>query len=1058
MRVAATRRRWTNPAIAAWRERKAELNGHEMLAPDGIEEIDAAALERDLSLAVHGEVRFDAGSRAIYSHDSSNYRQAPIGVVIPDDAEDAVAAIDVCREHGAPVLSRGCATSLSGETTNVAVVIDFSKRMREIVEIDPDAGCATVQPGVIRDQLSNRSEEMFNLTFAPDTSTHEYATFGGMIGNNSCGVHSVMAGRTSDNVIELEVVTYDGQRMRVGPTPEPELERIIAAGGRRGDIYRRMRDLRDRYAGPIREQFPDIPRRVSGYNLDELLPEKGFNVARALVGSEGTLVSVLEAKVRLVHSPPARSLLVLGYEDVYHAADHVMEILDFGPVGLEGIDRRLIHDMVVRKQHTGELTMLPEGDAFLLVEFGADSKDESDARAHECIAQLEKNSAAPSTQLFDDPEQEQRLWEVREAGLGATAYVPGERDHWPGWEDAAVPPQHLGDYLRRFERLLSDHDYRAALYGHFGDGCVHCRISFDLRSAGGLRTWRSFLGRAAELVVEYGGSLSGEHGDGQARAELLPKMYGEEVLDALREFKAIWDPQNRMNPHKVVDPYPIVSNMKLGAGYSPPEPKTHFSYPEDGGSFAHAALRCVGAGKCRETDGGTMCPSFMATRDEMHTTRGRARILYEMLEGDTVQDGFRSDEVHEALDLCLSCKGCKGDCPVSVDMATYKAEFLSGYYKRRLRPLAAYSMGLIMFHARLAARFPRLANAITQTPGLRQVVQLAGGLTPKRPMPPFATQTFKDWFADRAAVNPNAEPVLLFPDTFNNFLHPEPMKAAVEVLEDAGFRVVVPAAALCCGRPLYDYGMLDTAKRFWGRMLDELRPQIQAGTPMVGIEPSCVASFRDELPNLMPHDEDAKRLSLQTLTLAEFLQHHAKDWRAPRLERRALVHGHCHQKAVMGTSAEEDLYERLGLDFEVLDSGCCGLAGSFGFERGHHEISVQIGEQRLMPAVRDAPKDALLIADGFSCKTQVEQLTDRRPLHTAQVIKMALDQGREDSVGQYPERDYPDVTLDGGSTRARAAAMRVAPCSPAAHCLPAPPKRRAADEGDLCPRASLPSR
>lgn len=1014
-------RHWTHPAVAAWRDNSGAETGHEMLAPERVEKIDRKSLQRSLRDAVRGEVRFDAGTRAIYSHDSSNYRQAPIGVVIPRDAEDVVAAIASCREHDAPVLSRGCATSLSGETTNVAVVVDFSKLMREIIEVDPAGRRARVQPGVIRDQLSNQTEAEYNLTFAPDTSTHEYATFGGMIGNNSCGIHSVMAGRTSDNVEELDVVTYDGLRMRIGPTSPEQLESIIHEGGRRGEIYRRMRDLRDRYGDLIRERYPDIPRRVSGYNLDELLPEKGFNVARALVGSEGTLAAVLEATVRLVHSPPARSLLVLGYEDVFRAADHVTEILDFGPIGLEGIDHRLIEDMAARKNHTGELTMLPDGDAFLLVEFGADTKQESDERAHRCMGQLQKASGAPSMQLFDDAEQEQRLWKVREAGLGATSYVSGERDHWPGWEDAAVPPQHLGEYLRRFQQLLDAHEYRAALYGHFGDGCVHCRINFDLRSAGGIRTWRSFLDQAADLVVEYGGSLSGEHGDGQQRAELLPKMYGSELVDAFRELKAIWDPENRMNPHKVVDPYPIVSNMKLGSGYNPPQPKTHFSYPEDGGSFAHAALRCVGAGKCRETDSGTMCPSYMATREEMHTTRGRARILYEMLEGDTVSGGFRSDEVHEALDLCLSCKGCKGDCPVSVDMATYKAEFLSGYYKRRLRPLAAYSMGLIMFHARAAKHFPRLANLLTQTPGLRQLVQLGGGLTAKRAMPPFARETFKDWFAGRAAVNPNAEPVVLFPDTFNNFLHPEPAKAAVEVLEDAGFRVIVPSPALCCGRPLYDYGMLDTAKRLWRRNLDAMRPQIQAGTPVVGLEPSCVAAFRDELPNLMPHDEDAKRLSLQTLTLAEFLQRHAEDWRAPRLDRKALVHGHCHQEAVIGTSAERDLYSRLGLDFELLDSGCCGLAGSFGFERGHHEISVQIAEQRLMPAVRQAPKDSLLIADGFSCKTQIEELSDRRALHTAQVIKMALVEGAG-AAGPYPESGYPDVVLEGGRSRSIAAA------------------------------------
>ena len=987
--------------------------GHRTLAPEGVEQIDRRALKRALKEAVKGEVRFDLGTRAIYSHDSSNYRQPPLGVVLPRDAEDVVATVAACHEHGAPVLPRGCGTGIAGSTVNTAVVIDASKYMREIVEVDAERRIARVQPGVIRDQLAKVTETRHNLTFAPDTSTHEYATFGGMVGNNSCGVHSVMAGRTADNVEELEIVTYDGLRMRVGPTSEEELERIVAAGGRRGEIYAGLRELRDRYAELVRSRYPDIPRRVSGYNLDELLPEKGFNVARALVGSEGTLATVLEATVRLVHSPPARSLLVLGYPSVFEAADHVSEILEYGPTGLEGLDRTLIEDMVGKGEHTSEVPLLPDGDGWLLVEFGGETKAESDERAEECMARLRKDKTAPEMRLFDDESEEERLWEVREAGLGATAYIKGERDHWEGWEDSAVPPERLGDYLRRFRDLLDEHDYRTALYGHFGDGCIHCRINFDLTSAGGIREWRTFVDEAADLVVEFGGSLSGEHGDGQSRAELLPKMYGEELVGAFREMKRLWDPGNRMNPHKVVDPYPIVSNMKLGTGYSPPQVKTHFAFNADFGSFAHAAMRCVGAGKCRQSSKGTMCPSFSVTKDEEHTTRGRARVLYEMLEGQTITNGFRSEEVKDALDLCLSCKGCKGDCPVSVDMATYKAEFLSHHYKRRLRPLPAYTMGLIMFHARVAARMPRLANFLTHAPGISRLVKRVGGLSPRRELPRFAEETFKDWFRQRGAVNPQGEPVVLFPDTFNNFLHPETMKAAVAVIEDAGFRVVVPEPELCCGRPLYDYGMLDTAKRFWRRNLDVLAPHIREGVPVVAIEPSCAAAFRDELPGLLPHDEDAKRLSLQTLTLAEFLQRHAPDWEAPRLEGRALVHGHCHQEAVMGMEAEKELYESLGLDFEVLDSGCCGLAGSFGFEKDHDQISREIGEQRLMPTVREAPKETILIADGFSCKTQIEQMTDRRALHTAQVIALAMEQRAGAAPQPKPEQRQPDVVLEG---------------------------------------------
>ena len=966
-------RRWIHPKL---RER---YDPHDPLSPDGIEDLDRAALERDLREAMRGEVLFDAGHRAIYSHDSSNYRQPPVGVVLPEDADDVEAAMSVCRSHGAPVVPRGCGTDLAGAGTNAAVVIDVSKRMRRIVEIDPERRLAVVEPGVVHDQLTDLTEARHGLTFAPDTSTHAYATFGGMIGNNACGIHSVMGGRTADNVEELEVLTWDGLRMRVGATTDEEFDRIVAAGGRRADIYRRMRELRDRNADPIRDRYPQIPRRVSGYNLDELLPEKGFHVARTLTGSEGTLATVLEAVVRLLPSPPHRTLAVLSYRDVFEAAEHVPELLETGVIGLEGVDERLVHDMREHGMNEEAIAMLPGGRGWLFAEFGGETAEESRAAAEKAV----RAAGARDARVMNDPQEIQQMWRVRESALGATAYPALDQDHWEGWEDAAVPPERLGDYLRDFEKLLERHGYNTSLYGHFGDGCVHARYDFDLRTSGGLERFRAFLDEAADLVVAYGGSLSGEHGDGQSRAELLPKMYGEELVAAFRELKTIWDPRNRMNPHKVVDPYPIVSNLKLGTGYGPREPRRlNFDYPEDGHSFAHAALRCVGAGLCRDTKTGTMCPSYMATLDEQHTTRGRARILYEMLEGATITDGFRSKEVHEALDLCLACKGCLGDCPVNVDMATYKAEFLSKHYRRRLRPVAAYSMGLIMLHARVASRAPRLANALA-SPG---PVKRLAGISPKRDLPRFARETFTAWFRRRGAVNPGADPVVLFPDTFNNFLHPETLRAATGVLEAAGFRVVVPDKALCCGRPLYDYGMLSTARLFWRRILDALREEIRQGVFVVGLEPSCVAAFRDELAGLLPRDEDARRLGFQVLTLAEFLCQEAPEWRPPKLERRAVVHGHCHQKAVMGMSAEQELYGRMGLDFELLDSGCCGLAGSFGFEAEHYDLSVKIGEQRLLPKVRELPEETLVIADGFSCRTQIEQLTDRRAMHTAEVL------------------------------------------------------------------------
>jgi FAD/FMN-containing dehydrogenase/Fe-S oxidoreductase len=956
----------------------------------GIGAAAVRALERELRTRLDGEVHFDAGYRAMYATGGSNYKQYPIAVVVPRTTGDVIEAVAACREHGAPVLPRGGGTSLAGQACNVAVIVDFSKHLNRVLEVDPERRIARVEPGVIRDHLCDPVEERYRLTFAPDPSTHDHCAIGGMIGNNSCGVHSVMAGKTQENVEALEVLTYDGLQMAVGPTSDDELERIVAAGGRRGDIYRRLRELRDRYAKLVRERYPDIPRRVSGYNLDELLPENGFNMARALVGSEGTCVTVLEATVRLVDSPPAHSTLVLGYPDVYAAADAVPEVMRHSPIGLEGIDDRLVEYMKRKDVHVDDLRLLPDGKGWLLVEFGGETTEESDEKARALMKDLD-GRGGPSMKLYDDPIEESHIWEVRESGLGATAYVPGQPDTWEGWEDSAVPPERMGDYLRELRKLFEAHGYDGSFYGHFGQGCLHTRINFDFKTAGGIAKFRSFIEAAADLVASFGGSLSGEHGDGQSRAELLSKMFGPELVEAFREFKTIWDPDGKMNPNKVVDPHKIDENLRLGTDYRPWEPRTHFSYGEDDGSFAHATMRCVGIGKCRRTDGGTMCPSFMVTRDERHTTRGRARALFEMLQGEVITDGWRSEDVRATLDLCLACKGCKSDCPVNVDLATYKAEFLSHYYKRRLRPRAAYSMGLVMLHARLASRTPRLANALVRAPAIGALAKAAAGIAKERRPPAFARETFRRRFARRGAVNPAAPPVVLFPDTFSDFLHPDRLEAAVEVLESTGHRVVVPERAVCCGRPLYDYGMLDTARRFLRRVVNVLGPHAREGAQIVGVEPSCVAALRDELPAMLPGDEDAQRVSQQTLTLGEFLERCRPSWQPPALEGRAILHGHCHQKAVMGIAAERSALERLGLEVELLDSGCCGMAGSFGFERDHYGISVAIGERKLLPAVRAASKETLIVADGFSCKSQIEELTGRHALHTAEVIKLALE-------------------------------------------------------------------
>jgi FAD/FMN-containing dehydrogenase/Fe-S oxidoreductase len=980
--------------------------------------VDARELAHDLERAIEGEVRFSNGDRALYATGGSNYRQLPIGVVIPRSVDDVVETVRLCREYEAPVLSRGGGTSLAGQCCNVAVMIDFSKYLNRVLEIDPERRVARVEPGTILDDLRHEAERRFGLTFGPDPSTHDHCTLGGMIGNNACGVRSVMSQfygpgpRTSDNVAELDVLLYDGRRLRVreGSSGDEEIDR-------------RLLELRDRHGDAIRARYPDIPRRVSGYNLDDLLPEKGFDVAAALTGTESTCVTVLEATVHLVHSPPYRSLAVLGYANEYEAADHVPEVLEHRPLGLEGVDDELIQDMTVVGLHVHDLSRLPDGHGFLLVEFGGETREEADELARGLMDSLRKSAGGPrDMKLYDDPEEEEHVWQVREAGLGATAFIPGRPDTYEGWEDSAVPPERLGSYLRELRKLAGKYGYESALYGHYGQGCVHARWNFDLTSKPGIRAWRSFLDEAADLVLSHGGSISGEHGDGQSKAELLPKMFGDELIGAFREFKSIWDPAWKMNPGKVVDPYPITSNLRLGADYAPPQPRTHFAYAKDGGSFTHATTRCVGIGKCRRTDGGVMCPSFMVTREEKHTTRGRARLLWEMLNGGELEL-WRSREVEEALDLCLSCKGCTSDCPVSVDMPTLKAEFLSRHYAGRLRPRAAYVFGLIDQAARVASKLPELANLLARAPGFK----LAAGIHPERQVPSFAPLTLQGWFARRLSRNGGARRVLLWPDTFTNHFEPEVGVAAVEALEQAGFHVTIPSGHLCCGRPLYDYGMLDLAESYLRKVLEQLRGELRAGTLVVGIEPSCVAVFKDELVKLWPNDEDARRLARQAFHFSEFLAQEASGWEPPQLARKALLHGHCHHKATGGTAPEKELLERMGLDVEERDAGCCGMAGGWGYESRHYDVSMACGERVLLPKVREAPADAVIVADGFSCRSQIEQgRTRRRALHVAQVLALAREHGPAGPAGPYPERAAAGPPRPATARRAARAAATLA--------------------------------
>ncbi|HET9127818.1 MAG TPA: FAD-binding and (Fe-S)-binding domain-containing protein [Propionibacteriaceae bacterium] len=1001
------------------------------------------ALLRDLRHEVDGEVRFDSASLSAYSTDSSNYRQMPIGVVVPKTLDDVVATVNTCRRHGVPVTNRGGGTSLAGQTCNVAVIIDFSKYLDRVESIDPVERTAWVEPGCNLDHLRQLAAE-HGLTYGPDPATHSRNTLGGMLGNNSCGTHSVMAefygpGPLSvHQVLELDVLTYRGDRFTVGRMTPEELDAAIAVGDAKGRLLEQLRDLRDRHLETIRTGFPHIPRRVSGYNLDQLLDDNGFDVAKALVGTEGTCVTILRAKVRLMDAKPKRTLVVLGFPDSPTAGDHVPFVREHKPVACEGIDHLLVDYMRKKGLHPEDVDLLPDGKGWLLVEFGSDSKDDADAQAERFVEDAKRLDRPPSIKVFDQQWEAEKLWQVRESGLGATAHVPGVPTTHPGWEDAAVAPDKVGDYLRDFDKLLDEFGYTAALYGHFGQGCIHCRIDFKLSTAQGVDVWAHFLERAARLVTSYGGSLSGEHGDGQARGALLEIMYGEELVEAFQEFKGIWDPDWMMNPGKVVRPNLPTEDLREGPHSQLHNVTTYFAYPDDAHDFGNAAARCVGVGQCRNVDTGYMCPSYMATREEHDSTRGRARLLFEMLRGEKLK-GWRDKGVKDALELCLACKSCKSECPVNVDMATYKAEFLAHFYKWRPRPRSDYAITLIYWWSRIATHAPGLVNAVAQAPGLTNVIKFLGGVAQQHEIPRFAEPAFTTWFRNRPSSGRQDKPthagrqvldreashgageryltetmkqhnrqndfdpdhgnppiqtdrVILWPDTFNNYLESPVLSATVEVLEHAGYQVTIPPRPLCCGRPLYDAGMLPLAKHLWRQIIDTLREDIRNGVPVVGVEPSCVAAFRDELVNLYPNDGDAKRLAQQTYLLSEFLeQQRYQPPQVPPEDAKALVQFHCHQNAVLGTDSEKALFKRMGVDAEVLEAGCCGLAGSFGFTSGEkYDVSVRVAERKMMPRVRAADPGTQILADGFSCKEQITHLSDRRPRHIAELLRDAI--------------------------------------------------------------------
>ncbi|MEU5401153.1 FAD-binding and (Fe-S)-binding domain-containing protein [Streptomyces sp. NPDC005963] len=923
----------------------------------------ATELARELRAAVRGEVDFTSAARALMTMDASNYRRVPVGVVSPRDAQDVAAALEVCRRFRTPVVPRGGGTSIAGQATGVGVVFDFSRHMNALLDVDAHDRTAVVQPGLVLDALCDAVRPL-GLTFGPDPSTHSRCTIGGMIGNNSCGAHSVAWGTTADNVREVTVLSYAGTRHR------------LARGG--SDLPVGVRELIDADLALLRTGYPaDLPRRISGYALDALLPENGRDGARAFCGSEGTLGVLTEATVRLVEAPAARALAVLGYRDEATAAEAAAGLLPHGPLTVEGMA-----DDLVPEGHG-----LPRGAAWLFVEVGGATPAEARSRAQAVL----RGADALDGTVVTDRAGMRALWRIREDAAGTATRTPDGSEAWPGWEDCAVPPARLGPYLREFRALLAAHGLRGTPYGHFGEGCVHVRIDFDLLSTRGVAAYRRFSLELADLVVAHGGSLSGEHGDGQARAELLPRMYGDELVSLFTRFKDTWDPDGGMNPGMLVRPDPLDANLRFAVLPRTPLESTAFAYPADGGDFTGAVRRCVGVAKCRTTTvagPSVMCPSFRATGEEAHSTRGRARLLHEMLAGDVIRDGWRSPEVRDALDLCLSCKGCRSDCPVGVDMATYKAEFLHHHYRGRLRPASHYALGRLPAWLRIAAPLARPLNALARVPALAGIAKRLAGIAPERDLPELAVERF-----DQDAPAPEEPGTLLWPDTFTTYLNPSAGVAALRVLTAAGLAPLVPRGRICCGLTYVSTGQLDRAREVMVRTLDVLEPLYAAlgpDLPVTVLEPSCAATLRTDLPELLPNDPRAERLASAIRTFAQTFEENAPHWDPPVLDRAVAGQTHCHQHAVLGDAAERRLRERAGLRGE-LSGGCCGLAGNFGFEKGHYEVSVACAEEQLLPSVRTAGPDAELLADGYSCRTQLAQLADVRARHLAEVLADGLE-------------------------------------------------------------------
>lgn len=925
-----------------------------------------------------GEVDTSARRRAEYSSDASNYRVVPLVVAFPRDVDDVVAALAVAREHELPVTMRGGGTSVAGNAMGPGLVLDTSRYMNRVLSIDPDARTARVQPGVILAQLQADAGR-HGLRFGPDPSTLNRATLGGMIGNNACGPHAVACGKTSDNVVSLDVVDGTGRR-------------FLAA--RDLSVVPGLAEWADANLALIRTEFGRFSRQVSGYSLEHLLPENGRDLAKFLVGSEGTLATILEAEVRLVAAPKSVVMGVFGYDDMPSAADAVVPIMRHKPEAVEGLDARLVA-RVAGARGAKPIPELPDGAGWLFIETGGATPEEAAAT----MAAIVRDSGASSHRIVSDVREARRLWAIRADGAGLSGRTVDNSEAWPGWEDAAVPPENLGAYLREFDALMASHGIDGQPFGHFGDGCIHVRLTIPLKKDGA--ALRSFVESAADLVVRHGGSLSGEHGDGRARSEMLSRMYSPEAIRAFGEVKALFDPQNLLNPGIVVDPRPVDADLRRPHAPAVTRLKG-FAFHEDHGDLSEAAHRCTGVGKCRgeaiHYGSGFMCPSYEATKDEKDVTRGRARVLQDAINGSLI-GGLRAPELMESLDLCLSCKACSADCPSGVDMAAYKAEVLYRRYRRRPRPAMHYTLGWLPRWLKVAGVAPRLVNAVLRPRWIEKIVVRAAGLDTRRHMPRFAAPFHRSAVArSHRATGPAAAPqrVLLWTDSFNDGLTPEVPEAMVAVLEDAGFEVVVAAGTACCGVTWISTGQLEGARRRLSDLLKVLGPFAVNGVPIIGVEPSCAATLRSDLVELLPDDQRAKAVASGVYTLAEVLTGRTsvkprEGWTPPSLAGvSAVVQPHCHHYSVIGYEADRELLKAAGASVTEA-AGCCGMAGMWGTTSDHYETSVAVAGNSLLPKLAAATHGSVFVADGVSCRTQADDLAGVTGMHLAQLLAARID-------------------------------------------------------------------